>query len=902
MAVVGFEEVARLPAAGDNAAIVTRRVEAGTRVAIAGNTVAIDWTILEGHRFAIEPIPAGAALLSWGLPFGYALRDIAPGEYLHNARMLDALRLRDVGFPLPETPNFRDTALEAYALDETQFQAGVQVEPLQGDITPTFTGYDRGPARGIGTRNFIVILATTSQTGGWARALEERLAGVADESQGIDGIVSVTHTEGGAGTPNNLKLLLLTLAGMVVHPNIGSVLIVDRADAAVTGAMLRGYMREQGYPMDDVPHRFVTLRDGFDADLANGEALIRGWLPEVGAATRTEQPLSSLKLGLQCGGSDAFSGVSGNPLAAWVAREVIRHGGAANLAETDELIGAEAYVLRNVRDLATARRFLEVVERFKERAAWHGHTAEGNPSGGNLYRGLYNIAIKSLGAAAKRDPAVRLDHVIDYGERMQAPGFYFMDSPGNDLESIAGQIASGSNLMYFVTGNGSITNFPFVPTIKIVTTTGRFQMLDRDMDVNAGSYLDGASMDNLGQGLLERTIAAASGERTVGEQAGHSQVSIWRDWPLTGPGELAAVQALPLPSGEPLLRMSDIVLDDTERALASRTFRAIETDHGPVTDRVGLVLPTSLCAGQIARRIAGWLDKNHAGVDGISRYVALPHTEGCGASSGSSEEIYIRTLIGHLAHPLVGPALLLEHGCEKTHNDYLRHALRQRGLDPEAFGWASIQLDGGIDAVEEKVAAWFKSARDTSPPRAYVDAGPGTLRLGLAAVGEMSPVAARAYAGLARLIVASGGTVVLPEAASPVATINDWQTEYGIESPSPSLGYGEMAATPGLHIMETPTSDWGEILTGLGATGVEIIVAHSASHPLAAHRMISVLQTAPTGIPNLGDFDLLLSGDERTATLLGLVIQVASREYVPNMTARGNVEFQITRGRLGISM
>jgi len=899
---VGFNEIARLPTVGDNAAIVTRRIEAGTRVAIGGDAVAIDWTILEGHRFAVEPIRAGAELLSWGLPFGYALRDIALGEYLHNARMLDALRLREVGFVLPEMPNFRDTALEAYAIDEASFESGQQVEPAQGDITPTFMGYDRGAARGVGTRNSIVILATTSRTGGWARALEERLAGVAAGTPGIDGIVSVTHTEGGAGTPNNLDLLLRTLAGMAVHPNIGALLVVDRGDEALTGAMLRGYMREHDYPLDAVPHRFVTLRDGFDADLARGEALVRDWLPVVAAARRTEQPLSALKLGLQCGGSDAFSGVSGNPLAAWAAREVIRYGGAANLAETDELIGAEAYILRNVRDLPTARRFLEVVERFKERAAWHGHTAEGNPSGGNLYRGLYNIAIKSLGAATKRDPAVRLDHVIDYGERMLAPGYYFMDSPGNDLESIAGQVAAGSNLLYFVTGNGSITNFPFVPTIKIVTTTGRFELLEHDMDVDAGLYLDGASMDDLGQQLLARTIASASGERTVGEQAGHSQVSIWRDWPLAGPGDLAAIQALPSPTGAPLLRALDIALDDAERALAGRTFRAIATPDGPVTDRVGLVLPTSLCAGQIARRIAGWLDREHAGDGSISRYVALPHTEGCGASSGASEDIYIRTLVGYLAHPLVGPALLLEHGCEKTHNDYLRHALRQRGLDPSQFGWASIQLDGGIDAVEQKVADWFTAARAMVPPLEYADAGLGALRLGLAAVGEIPEDTARSFTSLARLVIAAGGTIVMPESALPLASDDDWLTEYGIAQPLPSLGYGESASILGLHIMETPTNDWGEILTGLGATGVEIIVAHSASHPLAAHRMIPVIQTASSGNTLSDDFDLLLGGASDSEALLALVLRVANREYTPKMTARGNVEFQITRGRLGISM
>ena len=111
-----------------------------------------------------------------------------------------------------------------------------------------------------------------------------------------------------------------------------------------------------------------------------------------------------------------------------------------------------------------------------------------------------------------------------------------MDSPGNDLESIAGQVASGSNMIFFVTGNGSITNFPFVPTIKIVTTTGRYEMLTKDMDVNAGAYLDGTPMEALGESMLDLTVDVASGERSVGEKAGHSQVSLWRDWKQTGPG------------------------------------------------------------------------------------------------------------------------------------------------------------------------------------------------------------------------------------------------------------------------------------------------------------------------------------------------------------------------------
>ena len=276
--------------------------------------------------------------------------------------------------------------------------------------------------------------------------------------------------------------------------------------------------------------------------------------------------------------------MSGNPLAAYVAKEVIRYGGCANLAETDELIGSEAYVLQNVRDLTTARTFLDTIERFKERVSWHGHSAEGNPSGGNNFRGLYNIAIKSIGAAMKRHPDVCLDYVINYSELMENPGYYFMDSPGNDLESIAGQVASGSNMIFFVTGNGSITNFPFVPTIKIVTTTGRYEMLTKDMDVNAGAYLDGTPMEELGESMLDLTVDVASGERSVGEKAGHSQVSLWRDWKQTGPVDLGPLlTASELKSGEPI----PIQTSAADANAEGLQFRALQTETGYRTDQVG---------------------------------------------------------------------------------------------------------------------------------------------------------------------------------------------------------------------------------------------------------------------------------------------------------------------------
>ena len=925
-----FDEVGRLPARGDNVAIATRRLEAGTRFTYGGEEFGVPHTVLEGHRFAVGRIREGEDLLSWGLPFGSALTDISPGDYACNEKILRVLRerfratapsgedpegtsdqggghvpggYRKGGLDLPDEPNFRDAKLEPYVLDEENFRPGEQVR--LHEEPRTFMGYRRGGGRGVGTRNYVVVLGVNSRLTGFVRALEWEMNGVADAYDNVDGIVCVAHTEGGEGrTPNNLDLLLRTLSGFMVNPNVGAVLAIDGGDeGAVANGALRRYAEENGYPLDHVPHEFMSLEGSFRADLERAKAQIMDWMESVDRAERTEVPLSGLKIGLQCGGSDAFSGVSANPLVGWVSREVVRNGGAANLAETDELIGAERYVLKNVKDAETARRFLATVERFKERVGWHGHTAEDNPSGGNNLRGLYNISIKSIGAARKKDPEVRIDRVIEYAEPMRGGGFYFMDSPGNDLESVAGQVASGANMIFFTTGNGSITNFPFVPTIKVVTTTGRYELLSKDMDVNAGAYLDGVPMDELGKDMFERTISAASGEKTVGERAGHAQVSIWRDWKQTGPEDLKELENAPAPDGEPLP-----VREGSAPSLEF-SYDAIKTGRGPVTDQVGLVMPTSLCSGQIARRIANRLNEGDAGFASgkVTRFVALPHTEGCGVSAGSAEAIYSRTVLGYLANPTVRLALLLEHGCEKTHNDYFENRLAERGLDPDSFGWASVQLDGGIESVVEKVETWFSENLEATEDLEHEVAGPAALRLGLHAAGPLPEEAARSLAEMTLAVVGAGGTVVVPRTAAILRSEAYLDAVLGDHPVENTLLYGQAFEKPGFHVMEAPTDHWIETATGLGATGVELMLAHVSGRPLQSHRMVPLVQVSSdpeTVRRHADDLDALLEGDPDTWTekTLEIVAAVASREHTPKLFAANNTDFQFTRGLLGVSM
>ena len=918
-----FHQVARVPAPADNVAIATRRLEAGTVVADGARALHLPHTVLEGHRFVRAPIPQGGRLTSWGLPFGIAVRALDPGEYVRNEKILFALARRDIDFELPADANFTDT-IETYDLNEASFAPGRQVEPA--DSGATFDGFRRPGGRGVGTRNFVVVLATTSRTNGFVRRVAVQTA--AGAPAGVDGVVAVTHTEGGGtGRPNNLDHVLRVLAGFMVHPNVGAVLAADDGAGSYTADEVRRFMEGRNYPLDHVPHAFFRVERGYEEETARAAALVSDWLPEVAAARRTPEPAGALRLALQCGGSDAFSGVSGNALAGWVAKEVIRHGGSANLAETDELIGAEPYVLENVRDAATARKFLDKIESFKRYAENHGTTAEGNPSGGNNFRGLYNIALKSLGAARKKDPEVRLDYVIDYGQPMRPPGYYFMDSPGNDLESIAGQVASGSNLILFITGNGSITNFPFVPTLKFVTTTGRFELLANEMDVNAGRYNDGMDMDALGAETFELALDIASGQRSKGELADHAQVSVWRDWPRTAKDGLEELRRRPAPDGRPI----------TVRGAAPLElgFDAVPTDDGVASEQIALVMPTSLCSGQVARLIAEDLDANPPPWSDVSRFVALVHTEGCG--SNNAAELFLDTLAGHLAHRSVRHAVLLEHGCEQTHNDAVRRRLAARGLAADRFGWASVQMDGGIASVRAKVAgqleamATARGAKSSEAALAQTDPGgatdvppesvPGSasqrttvganeMRIALVANGPLPAAMGEVFGRFAAGLVASGATVVVPDNAGLVGDEGFRNALFadGVV-PRASLGFGRPANEAGFHVMEAPTGNPVETFTGLGGTGVDLMLCHIGRNPLQGHPMLPLVQVTadPSVAQRYGcDMDRILALEGDAAALVGelatLVADVASCRYRPKLWSRGVTEFQLTRGTLGLSM
>ena len=897
-----LSSVGRLPTPGDNAAVAIRRIEAGTTVAIGGAPRAFRHTILEGHRFAVRAVARGSDLLSWGLPFGVALCDIEPGDAICNPLTLEILSKRDLGGAvLPASANF-ENKLAPFAFSEASFRPGRQVDPAPDAGERTFAGWRRLGNRGVGTRNYIVILGTTSRAASFARRLADRLAPLSKGHPNLDGIVAVAHTEGGgAAPPNNRAELLRALAGFMVHPNVGAVLAVDWGAEPVNNSVLRDFMRGAGYPLDSLPHGFYTVKRGLGQSLSECEAIVRAWMPAFSSLRREPAPLSAVRIGLQCGGSDAFSGLSANPLIGMVGREVIRYGGSVNLAETDELIGAESYVLANVRDAATVRSFLEKQARFRERLGWHGASVEGNPSGGNRLRGLYNIILKSLGAAMKKDPSLRIDHVIDYAERMGEPGFYFMNSPGNDLESVAGQVAAGCTLICFTTGSGSITNFPFVPTIKVTSTTRRHELLINEMDVNAGACLDGTPMEDLCAQAFDLLQKVASGRRTKGENAGHSQVSIWRNWSQSDASQLETIRSRPVPDGRPLAMAGSA-------PPPIRSFPAFPTGRGgSACDRVGLIVATSMCSSQIARLAAERLNASGIGrPQGLSRFAALAHTEGCGFTGESMYARLRRTFGGYGLHPSVAAALFLEHGCEKIPNDAMRLHFADSGVDAARFGWASVQLDGGIDKVLAKIEAWFSARLEAMPPVSREPAGLGSLSAGLLVDVLPKPATAAALGELAQWIVASGGSILLPE-GSPLLLAPEFLLRTTGPAPVlPTLAHGQPIPAPGFHIVATETDNRIENMAGLGGCGVQLVLSVVDRSAQPGHPFIPTLQFAEAdrvGAIPADEIDGFLSGraEQDSAAILEMLVETAAGRHMAAATAQGNTDFQITRGLLGVS-
>ena len=347
---------------------------------------------------------------------------------------------------------------------------------------------------------------------------------------GVDGVVAFPHGEGcGHAIGPDTDQLRRTLGGVLDHPN-------------VAGAIILGLGCEvnqiEHYLGPDAPSsdRLVGMTvQGSGGTRATVEAARRALVPIIeraAAEKRVELPASKIILGLNCGGSDSFSGITANPALGYTSDLLAEIGATAVLAETTEIFGAEHLLVKRARNRETAERLLSFVDKYKKYLRQFGGSFDDNPSPGNKAGGLTNIIEKSLGAVAKAGTSP-LMQAVDYAERVNSPGFVFMNTPGYDPASLTGLAAGGVNLIAFTTGRGSAIGFPTIPVIKISSNAFTYERMRDNMDVNAGRIADGdATVQEVGKEIFDLLLRVASGERTCAERLGHKEFVPWRIGPV----------------------------------------------------------------------------------------------------------------------------------------------------------------------------------------------------------------------------------------------------------------------------------------------------------------------------------------------------------------------------------
>ena len=484
----------------DTVGVVTGSLAAGTELVVGDRVVRLRDDVPAGHKVALADVPTGGQVRKYGQVIGVATRPIQTGAHVHTHNLAFADSGRDY----------------AYGADLKSAGAAA-AEPRA-----TFKGIVRADGQ-VATRNYIGILTSVNCSATVARMVAAQFGEGSEllaEYPNLDGVVALTHGSGCgmAGAGEGFELLSRTLSGYARHPNFAALLVIGLGcEVNQVRALTEGFDLAQGTPL--VP---MTIQDmgGTRATVREATARIRELAGEVNNVVRTDVPASELVLGLECGGSDAYSGISANPALGVAADLLVRQGGTAILGETPEIYGAEHLLTRRA-----VRR--EVGERLVDRVHWWeryvkscGASLDNNPSPGNKEGGLTTILEKSLGAVAKGGSSP-LSAVYEYAEKVTAKGFVFMDTPGYDPVSVTGMVAGGANVVCFTTGRGSVFGSKPAPCLKLATNSDVYRRMSEDMDVNCGTIVDGTlSVDDVGREIFDLVLAVASGQRSKSEELG----------------------------------------------------------------------------------------------------------------------------------------------------------------------------------------------------------------------------------------------------------------------------------------------------------------------------------------------------------------------------------------------
>ena len=496
----------------DNVAVVKKETSPGLQLRLPnGSTLEIRGVVPPGHRFATRDIAADEFVLQFGQPIGTSL-GIKQGEQITHDNMTD------------EVPIVRD-------LPENLHTPAPDYLPL--DQRATFMGYRRPDGR-VGTRNYVLIVPTSMCASHEALqistiaefTLYDRL-----KYPNVDGVVAIPHNKGcGCQDGSTIDVMLRTLSNYADHPNVGGVVLIDLGCEKTNLAEVERYLlkREKEFAK---PVAKIGIQEvgGTQAAIQQGLREIEQMLPAVNEVSRETCSVSELVLGVKCGGSDGFSGISANPSLGRAADLLVRSGGTVLITEVPEFCGAEHLLASRAKDAETGRAVYRLVDWYKEYASKFGAVLNNNPSPGNIAGGLLNITIKSLGAIAKAG-TTRVEGVVEYAETPAQRGLNLMQGPGYDQESTPGLVAAGATVVVFTTGRGTTIGNAIAPVIKLASNTPVFERMSNDLDLSAGGVIDGTeTIDQVGQRVFEHVVAVANGLQAKAEVHKHREFQFWAE-------------------------------------------------------------------------------------------------------------------------------------------------------------------------------------------------------------------------------------------------------------------------------------------------------------------------------------------------------------------------------------
>lgn len=485
-------------AADDEVAVALVDLQAGAEVSVAGTSILLREAIPKGHKFAIRAMPEGAVVHKYGFPIGRTTCAIEPGAWVHSHNVRTQL---------------------SGALDYRYSPTAPASAAATGAATRQFLGYRRADGR-VGTRNEIWILCTVGCVANTARRIAERawsrLGGK------VDGIHAITHPFGCSQLGEDLDNTGRVLASLARHPNTGGVLIVGLGCESLQMKRLLDLIGEH----DASRLRFFNAQQSKD-ELEDGIAAVTKLVGVAGNDRREPCPLSDLTLGLKCGGSDAFSGITANPLVGRMADRLAAAGGTPVLTEIPEIFGAEDLLMARASDESVFNDIVSVVNDFKNYFIAHGQPVSENPSPGNIAGGITTLEEKSLGAVQKGGHTA-VTQVLRYGERTRRSGLALLEAPGNDAVSSTALVAAGATVLLFTTGRGTPLGFP-APTLKIASNSALAEAKPNWIDFDAGKVLGSGDIEAVADELLDLIIATASGQSARNEINDEREIAIWKN-------------------------------------------------------------------------------------------------------------------------------------------------------------------------------------------------------------------------------------------------------------------------------------------------------------------------------------------------------------------------------------